>query len=204
MSGYLKVFFLCFAVGSCSFINFDAPRNMDNACSILQQRPSFDRAFQKTKRKWGAPIHVQMAILHQESKFIPNAKTPRKYFLGIIPWGRQSSAYGYAQALDGTWADYKKSSGRRFASRSNIHDATDFMGWYMQESRRRLGIKMSDTKKQYLAYHEGHTGWKKKSFNSKKWLLNVAKKVETNANIYNNQLKQCEEKLNKKGYTTII
>ena len=106
---------------------------MDNACSILQQRPSFNRAFQKTKRKWGAPIHVQMAILYQESKFIPNAKTPRKYFLGVIPWGRQSSAYGYAQALDGTWADYKKSSGRRFASRSNIHDATDFMGWYMQD-----------------------------------------------------------------------
>ena len=47
----------------------------------------------------GAPVHVQMAILHQESKFIPNAKTPRKYFLGIVPWGRQSSAYGYAQAL---------------------------------------------------------------------------------------------------------
>ena len=164
MSGYLRVFFLCFAVGSCSFINFDAPRNMDTACSVLQQRPSFDRAFQKTKRKWGAPIHVQMAILHQESKFIPNAKTPRKYFLGIIPWGRQSSAYGYAQALDGTWADYKKSSGRRFASRSNIHDATDFMGWYMQESRRRLGIKMSDTKKQYLAYHEGHGGFERRSF----------------------------------------
>ena len=120
MSSYFKVFFLCFAIGSCSFINFDAPRNMDNACSILQQRPSFDRAFQKTKRRWGAPVHVQMAILYQESKFIPNAKTPRKYFLGVVPWGRQSSAYGYAQALDGTWADYKKSSGRRFASRSNM------------------------------------------------------------------------------------
>ena len=150
---------------------------MDNACSILQQRPSFDRAFQKTKRKWGAPVHVQMAILHQESKFIPNAKTPRKYFLGIVPWGRQSSAYGYAQALDGTWSDYKKSSGRRFASRSNIHDATDFMGWYMQESRRRLGIKMSDAKKQYLAYHEGHGGFERGSYRKKAWLLSVSDKV---------------------------
>ena len=177
MSSYLKIFFLCFAIGSCSFINFEAPQNMENACSILQQRPSFDRAFQKTKHKWGAPIHVQMAILHQESKFIPNAKTPRKYFLGIIPWGRQSSAYGYAQALDGTWDDYKKSSGRRFASRSNIHDATDFMGWYMQESRRRLGIKMSDTKNQYLAYHEGHGGFERRSCRKKSWLLNVSDKV---------------------------
>ena len=47
MSSYLKIFLLCFALGSCSFINFDAPRNIDNACSILQQRPSFNRAFQK-------------------------------------------------------------------------------------------------------------------------------------------------------------
>ena len=191
MSSYLKIFFLCFAIGSCSFINFEAPQNMENACSILQQRPSFDRAFQKTKRKWGAPIHVQMAILHQESKFIPNAKTPRKYFLGIIPWGRQSSAYGYAQALDGTWDDYKKSSGRRFASRSNIHDATDFMGWYMQESRRRLGIKMSDTKNQYLAYHEGHGGFEIRSFRKKSWLLNVSDKVAKRSNIYKKQLKRC-------------
>ena len=191
MSSYFKIFFLCFAIGSCSFINFEAPRNMDNACSILQQRPSFDRAFQKTKRKWGAPIHVQMAILHQESKFIPNAKTPRKYFMGIVPWGRQSSAYGYAQALDGTWADYKKSSGRRFASRSNIHDATDFMGWYMQESRRRLGIKMSDTKNQYLAYHEGHGGFERRSFRKKSWLLNVSDKVTRRSNNYKKQLKRC-------------
>ena len=164
---------------------------MDNACSILQQRPSFDRAFQKTKRKWGVPIHVQMAILHQESKFIPNAKTPRKYFLGVIPWGRQSSAYGYAQALDGTWADYKKSSGRRFASRSNIHDATDFMGWYMQESRRRLGIKMSDTKNQYLAYHEGHGGFERRSYRKKSWLVSVSDKVARRGNTYKKQLKRC-------------
>ena len=40
---------------------------------------------------------------------------------------------------------------------------------------------------------------KKKSFKTKKWLLEVAKSVETNANKYNNQLKQCEKKLNKKG-----
>ena len=72
--------------------------------------------------------------------------------------------------ISGTWADYKKSSGRRFASRSNIHDATDFMGWYMQESRRRLGIKMSDTKNQYLAYHEGHGGFERRSFRKKSWL----------------------------------
>ena len=44
----------------------------------------------------------------------------------------------------------------------------------------------------------------KKSFNSKKWLLDVAKKVETKANMYNSQLKNCESKLNKKGFFGIF
>ena len=58
---------------------------------------------------------------------------------------------------------------------------------------------MNDYYNQYLAYHEGQGGWKNKTFNSKKWLLNIAKKVETQSNIYNKQLIDCENKLNKKG-----
>ncbi|MBR9765551.1 MAG: lytic transglycosylase, partial [Rhodobacteraceae bacterium] len=42
-----------------------APRNMDNACSILAQRPHFARAFQRAERRWGVPVHVQMAVMHQ-------------------------------------------------------------------------------------------------------------------------------------------
>ena len=55
----------------------------------------------------GVPIHVQMAVIYYESSFQNRAKTPMRYF-GIIPLGRESSAFGYAQALDGTWTDYKK------------------------------------------------------------------------------------------------
>ncbi len=64
--------------------------------------------------------------------------------------------------------------------------------------RKCWGFQKNDFYNQYLAYHEGQNGWKNKSFNSKKWLLGVAKKVETNANKYNNQLKDCENKLNAK------
>ncbi|MCP6423176.1 hypothetical protein NL463_28110, partial [Klebsiella pneumoniae] len=84
------------------------------------------------------PVHVQMASIHQESKFIGNARTPHQYALGIIPLGRQSSAYGYSQALDGTWEEYQKEQGRRGAKRDRISDATDFMGWYMDASYQRL------------------------------------------------------------------
>ena len=62
-----------------------------------------------------------------------------------------------------------------------------------------LGISKNDYYNQYLAYHEGHNGWKNKSYNSKKWLIDVAKNVERKTNMYNNQLKECEDRLNKKG-----
>ncbi|NRB33638.1 MAG: transglycosylase SLT domain-containing protein [Rhodobacteraceae bacterium] len=168
-----------------------SPRNLDNACSILKQRPSYLRAFQNTQRKWGVPVHVQMATIYQESKFDGNARTPYQWKLGVIPMGRQSSAYGYAQALDGTWDDYKKGPGRRGAKRTNIRDATDFMGWYMNETQRRNGIPLYDARNQYLAYHEGHTGYARGSHNRKAWLVRVADSVQRRANTYQAQLQTC-------------
>ena len=63
---------------------------------------------------------------------------------------------------------------------------------------------MNDYYNQYLAYHEGQGGWKKKSFQSKKWLIKAAKKVDSNANMYNKQLIECESKLNKKSFFGIF
>jgi hypothetical protein len=166
---------------------------LDNACSILDQRRSFFPAFMAAKRKYGVPVSVQMAIIWQESKFKSKAKTPRRYRFGLIPVGRQSSAYGYAQVLDGTWKEYKAKAGRWNASRTNIRDSADFMGWYMTQSRRKLGISMSDTRNQYLAYHEGRTGYRRGSYKSKRWLLRVAKNLENRAKMYNGQLRRCRK-----------
>ena len=143
---------ICF-VSSCSFGGLRKPINYDNACSILAGKRHYYRAFKNTNQKWGVPIHVQMAVIYYESSFQNRAKTPMRYFLGIIPLGRESSAFGYAQALDGTWADYKKSTGRSIARRSSIRDSTDFMGWYMTKTRKLTGVSLSDAKNQYLAYH---------------------------------------------------
>ena len=168
-----------------------APRNLDNACSILQQRPGYVRAFRAAERKWGVPVHVQMASMYQESKFKSDARTPFRYALGVIPMGRQSSAYGYSQALDGTWREYQDDQNRRGARRNNIRDATDFMGWYMAESTRRLGISPNDARNQYLAYHEGRTGFARGSYNSKAWLLRVSDEVAARSVMYQGQLASC-------------
>lgn len=191
MSRTLFAMVIVVLVASCGGGNNSAPRNLDNACSIVQQRPSYLKAFRKTEDKWGVPVHVQMATMHQESRFVGNAKTPHKYALGVIPMGRVSSAYGYAQALDGTWDDYRRATGKRWARRDRISDASDFMGWYMEKSHSRNGIPLHDARNQYLAYHEGHTGYARGSYRNKSWLVDVANRVDQRSNTYQAQLATC-------------
>ena len=178
-------------VASCGGGNYKAPRNLNNACAIAAERPAYFRAMKATERKWGVPVHVQMASIHQESKFIGDARTPHQYALGVIPIGRQSSAYGYSQALDGTWQEYQQETGNRRAKRDNIRDATDFMGWYMNGSSQALGISKQDATSQYLAYHEGRSGFARGSYRSKSWLVRVAANVGQRAAIYQSQLRSC-------------
>ena len=169
----------------------EPPRNLDDACALLRERPSYKRAFRATERRWGVPTHVQMATIYQESKFDSDARTPFRYVRGVIPMGRQSSAFGYGQALDGTWKEYKAATGRRTAKRDKISDATDFMGWYMTTTRQRNGISLDDARNQYLAYHEGHTGYARGSYRNKSWLVRVAGEVDARADMYQAQLVTC-------------
>ena len=191
MSRIFRAFLLVLVVAACGSPGGKAPRNLDNACSILEQRPSYARAFRATERKWGVPMHVTMAVMHQESRFVSNARTPMRYRLGIIPMGRVSSAYGYAQALDGTWDDYRREERAFGAKRNRIRHASDFMGWYMTKSLRRNGIPLSVARNQYLAYHEGHTGYARGSYNRKSWLLRVSNSVANRAAMYERQLQGC-------------
>jgi len=196
MSRTLRALLLFVLVASCGggSSNSSAPRNLDNACRMVKQQPQFMKAFKRTERRWNVPIHVQMATIHQESKFVGNARTPLRYTLGVIPMGRQSSAYGYSQALDGTWDEYKAATGRRRAKRDDIADATDFIGWYMNNTRDRTGVALNNARNQYLAYHEGQSGYLKGTYKSKAWLLRVADKVQERALMYQQQLSRCRIK----------
>ncbi len=191
MSRLLRVCIVVLLVASCGGKEYRAPRNLDNACSIVKQRPHYLKAMKRTQRKWGVPVHVQMAIIHQESKFIGDNRTPVKYVLGVLPMGRQSSAFGYAQALDATWREYQHAEGGRRAKRDDIRDATDFMGWYMVQSRDSLGIPLTDARNQYLAYHDGRGGYARGTYRSKAWLLRVADRVAERAETYRVQLARC-------------
>ncbi len=171
--------------------SLNPPRNITNACSISAERPSWIKAARKTERQWGVPAHVLLATMWRESRFVPDARTPRKYALGFIPTGRVSSAYGYAQAIDGTWSWYRNSTGKRFAQRDDFDDAADFIGWYMNQTRVKNGIPLDDAYRQYLAYHEGHAGYNRGSYRSKRFLLRAANEVRDMSETYKRQLARC-------------
>ena len=191
MSRPLRALVLMLFVSACGSANYSAPRNLENACSIVSERPAYLSAMKRTERRWGVPVAVQMATIYQESKFVGNARTPVEYALGIIPMGRQSSAYGYSQALDGTWEEYQREEGGWRARRDDIRDATDFMGWYFDETEKRLGISKADARNQYLAYHEGRSGYQRGSYKRKGWLLKVSSDVADRAVVYDAQLRSC-------------
>jgi len=192
MSRFIRAATLLLLLAACGGgDNFSAPRDLENACSIVRERPKYYSAMKVTERRWGVPVHVQMAIIHQESKFIGDAKTPHNYLLGVIPVGRQSSAFGYSQALDGTWEEYQQDQGRRSARRDRISDATDFMGWYMDQSEKGLGLSKWDARNNYLAYHDGRSGFARGTHNEKPWLIAVADRVAVRSTMYQTQLQSC-------------
>lgn len=172
-----------------------APRNISNSCEIFYEKDDWYDSAKDSFEKWGVPIHVQLAIIHQESSFKYDAEPPKDYLLGFIPWGRVSTAYGYAQVKDGTWDWYREKTGNWSADRDDFDDAVDFIGWYGAMSYKIAGISKWDARNQYLAYHEGHGGFKRKTYNNKRWLVGVAKKVERNAARYRAQLGSCRDKL---------
>lgn len=176
------------------------PADPENICAIFREKPDWHDAALKVQEKWGAPVQVPIAMLYQESSFKHDALPPRYYFLGFIPWGRVSSAYGYAQAKDETWGDYTRESGGWFSSRDNFADSLDFMGWYMSKTQRINGISKWDAYGQYLNYHEGWTGYRNRSYERKAWLQRVAHQVQARAERFGAQYKQCERELGRGGW----
>jgi hypothetical protein len=176
------------------------PKNGDNICSTFREKEDWYDDTKNSFKKWGVPIPVQMAIMHQESHFAADAQPPRPWLLGIIPLPRDSSAYGYAQAKDETWDDYKDKAGNWGADRDDFDDAADFIGWYCDISYRRLGISKRDAKNLYLAYHEGHTGYQRKSYLQKPGLVQLAEKVAKRAKLFQSQLSECKSDLENKGW----
>jgi len=175
------------------------PKRLDNVCEIFREHSDWYEDAAESYKRWGIPIPVMMAILHQESKYVSDSKPPRTTCLWIFPGPRPSSAYGYAQVLDGTWEEYKKCSGNSWADRDDFGDAIDFVGWYCHLSAQQCGIPKDNARNLYLAYHEGRGGFNRTSYTKKQWLIAVADKVQRRAAMYRGQLAACEREFTAGG-----
>lgn len=170
------------------------PSNPDNLCAIFKERPKWYRAAVKAERRWGVGSPVMMAVMHKESSYVHDAKPPRRKLLRVIPLGRQSSAYGFAQATDAAWADYLAATGNRFADRDKFADAVDFVGWYLHRAHRQAGIARTDARSLYLAYYSGVGGYKRGTWKNNAWLKGAAAKVASRSGRYASQLGGCRLK----------
>ena len=188
-----------FLLASCSA---KIPSNQDDICDILDENPKWSQHLLDAQKRWDAEPSTVMAIIRQESSFDQDAAPERNKLLGFIPWKRASSAKGYAQAVEGTWEEYKKETNKRRAKRSNFSDSVDFIGWYLSKAKS-VRIKSYEVDKLYIAYHEGYGGYKRKTYRDKDWLIDVAKKVKYNAVRYERQLKSCPLK-EKKSFWDIF
>ena len=190
-----KISFVIFSLTILSACTSLPPKNTENICDIFREKADWYAASLNSAQHWGIPIAVQMAIIQQESSFVADAEPPQSLILGFIPWFASSSAYGYPQAKDETWAEYQQKTNHHWADRENFADSCDFVAWYCSISHTKLGIAASDTQNLYLSYHEGHTGFQRKSFVKKAWLINTAQKVQQRALRYDKQLSGCRQEL---------
>lgn len=180
---YLLLIFLIIIVSSCS----EKTKINDNmrACEILAQHSSWKKSLKTAEQKYNLPPAFAMAIIYQESRFDSEAKS--KY----------SSAYGYAQAVDGTWKHFQEDV-KSNAKRNNFDDSVQFIGWYMSQLSKSLKLRMTDSENLYMAYMLGATGFKRYkagTFKNKAKIQEdkkIAAKVTNYTKLYNSQLKGCK------------
>ena len=147
----IKLSLLLLIINSCAT---SPPKSPNDICEIFDEKRSWYRASIRTYERWDIEPSITMAFIKQESSFQQGAKPEReRIFFGLIPWKRESSAYGYAQVIDGTWDLYKQEAGRTFASRTNFSDSVDFIGWYNNRNSKNLRISKKNARSLYLAYH---------------------------------------------------
>ncbi len=171
------------------------PQRPDDLCAVFHEKPGWYHDARAMEREWGVPIHVGMAFVHKESSYVSDARPPRDRLLWVIPWTRPSSAYGYAQATNEAWQDYRRDTRRRLADRASFEDAMDFIGWYNHRSASMLGIALDDPYHLYLAYYEGPSGYRRGAWRSKPAVKGYAHKVASRAARYQAQLARCEDDL---------
>ncbi len=163
------------------------PKNVDNICEIFSEKTKWIEPTKRSYNKWGIPVELMMAIIRHESSFRSQARPIDKN------GKRLSSAYGYSQAIDGTWKIYQRENNKPKADRTQFSDAIDFVGWYSSKSiAKGQDISPFDVNALYVFYHDGWGALPEDgSRELKPEVLKVAAKIYKQTLLYHRQLKKC-------------
>ena len=178
----------------CAMFAHAPPANQHNICEVLDQHPKWYDYAVRSEKKWGTPVATQFAFVQRESSFRSHVRPDRTKLLGFIPWKRPSSAFGYAQAQDPVWGEYKADAAGAFARRSHMKHALDFIGWYNHGTQRQVGVSLHNPEHLYLAYHEGRGGYRRGSWRQKPQVQRAARQVRDRSAAYRQQLDGCEDR----------
>lgn len=139
------------------------PLPITDGCLLLKSKQgifsSWKSSLQSAEKKYQIPSSIILAIIYTESKFKADARPAHKKLFGFLPlFSHLSTAYGYSQALEGTWAEYQRATNNPYAMRSNFSDAVDFIGWFLRnKSVNQNHIAPNDPFHLYLSYYYGST-----------------------------------------------
>ena len=170
--------------------------NIDNACLILKQNPDWHRALYRTQLVYRISIPVQLAFVRHESSFNHKARPVNNKKKWFIFNSYKSTAYGFAQVLNGTWDEFQTTFKNKKLKRTNFGHSVEFIGWY---NRKHInsGLDGNNISHLYLAYHEGLGGYKKKTYINKPCLVDYSNSVQKTSIKYSNQISSCNIKVKK-------
>ena len=194
----IKFFYfpILFLLASCNSV----PKNTHDACSIFSERYLWYKHAKNSSEKYGAPVYLILAFVNKESGFNRWAKPERTKLFKIIPYKRPSSSFGYSQAIDKTWDQYKIETNNMLALRSRFKDSVMFIGWYINKTNKINKIPLDDSYRQYLNYYLGWGNYSKKAYKTDKKAIIFAKSVEKQSKIYKSQLRECQKSLDRNKY----
>lgn len=165
-------------------------KNSNHACLYLYDNPYIAHTLTARTLDTQQQALILAVIAHESNNAAFARPVKRWLFKPYIPWEFYSSAQSYAQSTNATWLDFKKiypSTPIRYAYHHNVA----FIDWYFQSKGRALP-KKNYFYEAYFLYHDGSTGYRKKSHKRPKALVYFAKIVSASATRFHQDLQHCQ------------
>jgi hypothetical protein len=184
----------CLLLASCTTT---PPRNVDDACAIFAEYGDWFADAKAASQRWGCRSRYCWRSSIRNRPFAPTPEPPRTWYLGFIPGPRPSSAYGYSQALDGTWDRYTAATGNVMApiATSSPMPWISSAGTSTKPPCATASPNVATPITNIWLITKARAALPRALTGKKPWLMERARKVSRQAARYGSQLARCESQL---------